>query len=370
MMGRMVGVLMTNPGSSAPRASRRRPEASAPAKNPGLELAIIGNPKGKRMPAKKKPRARRSPAKRPATTQKKRKNPNADFWRVGKQIPWKKHRPASATPAAAPKRRRRKTNPNADFWRVGQHIPWKKYRPSGSKTYRTGPRRRRNPPAASGVMGDLTGVGGALASIGKQPMGALHAVGGAAITAVGGTLVSGLIGRSLPAVSPGVARFLGAGIHLGTAVAASRLWKDPTRRRLALAGGLAVSLLELARPGSLARIVARIPGVNRLVAAPAPVPVRPMAGLGQDDEGAAGLGADDPVAVDGIADTDGRVQSLIEEGQAGVGYAPEDPTTAPVEGTGELVETMGALVQTYDMAGLGACNHTGRGNALTQVVTP
>lgn len=229
-------------------------------------------------------------------------------------------------------------------------------------------------------MGDLSGVGGALASIGKQPMGTLHVVGGAAITAVGGTLVSGLIGRSLPAVSPGVARLLGAGIHLSAAIAASRLWKDPTRRRLALAGGLAVSLLELARPGSIAGLVARIPGVNRLVAAPAPTPARPMAGLGQDedpmaglgqdDEGAAGLATDEPVAVDGIADTDGRVQALIEDGQAGVGYAPEDPTTMPVEGTGELVETMGSLVQTYDVAGLGACNHIGRANALTQVVTP
>jgi hypothetical protein len=197
-------------------------------------------------------------------------------------------------------------------------------------------------------MADVAGLGSALAAIAKQPIGLAWAGGGAALTAVGGNLVAAQVARVMPAMGAGMGRIVNAAVFAGVAVGASRLVKDPLKRRQLMAGGLAVAAIELLSPGKTYAVAARVPGLNRLLPAPAvganPAAVLAARGLsGYGDNGVA-MVEDEPVAVDGIAD-DGE-----DAGQP----APDG--------------TMGELVPTY-LDGLG-CPLTGRSNELTKLVTP
>jgi hypothetical protein len=356
----MGTVLMTNPPRSAD-ARKRRTRGGATANPPGLSLAVIGNPgrrsnpQGTTMKKKRssKRRARRAAvaharaATKTRTTATRRrvarrrrpapsaslgavtvpaaKNPSRKYWRVGKRIPWK--------------------NPSSRFWRVATKTPWKNPR-----------RRRRNPPtsAVGGLMADFTGLGSALAAIGKQPMGLAWTAGGAAVTAVGGNLVAAQVARVMPAMGPGLGRMVNAAVFAGVAVGASRLVKDPRTRRQMMAGGLAVAAIELLAPGKTYALAAKVPGLNRLLPAPT-VGADPAAMLaarrglaGYGDDGVAVV-EDEPVAVDGIADD---------------GEGDGDPAALPSpEGN-----HMGELVPTY-LNGLG-CPLSGRSNELTKLVTP
>ena len=256
-----------------------------------------------------------------------------------------------------------------------------------SRTGRKG--TKRNPPGVVGIGADFAGLGAALSDLGRNPKGFLWLGGGAAGTMIAGGIVGAQLGRVLPEMQPGMARLVNAATYAGTAVLLSRLPRDVTTRRQMLAGGLAVALWELAQPGATAPLVAKLPGVGRLVApadtkALARMPalqanppaqaqavaaaqpwyraggkVNPLNWLSGAEEG-------DPVSIDGIADDDGQVYGLADDDDAapmagGVG-ADDDGDSVPVSGVG----ADSAPLMTY-LGDLG-CPPSGRGNALTELV--
>ena len=298
---------MTRRRSSARRAARARRIARPTAKRRRRVLASAP--------------AAFATAPLPPAAPKRRRNPNRHFWRVGEQKPWK--------------------NPNRHYWRVGERKPWKNPR-----------RARRNPGAAAadhggGLMGDVRGLGSALADIARSPMGLAWAAGGAAVTAVGGNLVAAQVARMMPTMTPGTGRLVNAAVFAGVAVGASRLIRDRTRRRQVMAGGLAMAAVELLSPGKTFEITAKVPGLRSLLPMPAISAMPPHAELiarraalpapralaGTDPE---------PIAIDGLAEAE--------------------------PGGGDSSNAMGELVPTY-LNGLG-CPLTGRSNELTKLVTP
>lgn len=381
---------------------------------PGLALAVIGaNPqRGGQQHQRGTAMAKRT--RHRSTPKKTRRNPNALYWKVGPQIPWKPWRsspqalkalvksnnvnlsklsrpqrastpkPRKATVAAPPARPPLRVVKAASKPAiVVRAMPAR--RPS--RTGRKG--TKRNPPGIEGIGADFAGLGAALSDLGRNPKGFLWLGGGAAGTMVAGGIVGAQLGRVLPEMQPGMARLVNAATYAGTAVLLSRLPRDVTTRRQMLAGGLAVALWELAQPGATAPLVAKLPGIGRMIAPPdarslARMPalqanpaaqaqavaatqpwyraggkVNPLNWLAGAEEG-------DPVSVDGIADDDGQVYGLADEDDAAVPMAgsvgaEDDADSMTVSGVGDSAPLM-----TY-LGDLG-CPPSGRGNGLTQLV--
>ena len=209
---------------------------------PGLTLAVIGNParcstsrspKGTSMPKRstKRRAARATAAARQATAA-----PAPRQRRASRSV---RRAPVPAAAAAPPTRAApaAKRNPSRRYWRVSQQIPWKNPG-AAAATAATAPsaagrsRRRRssggNDGADSGLAGDVTGLGSALADIRRQPMGLAWVAGGAAATAVGGNLVAAQVAQFLPNGGAGVGRVVHAAVFAGVALGASRLLRHPT----------------------------------------------------------------------------------------------------------------------------------------------
>ncbi len=391
----MPAVLMTNP--------------------PGLALAVIGNPprgttnrRGKAMPKKTKARAA-----------KRRTNPSSLYWRVGAKTPWRtgpeaivardraalqaQRHPGVVLPSvrkrvAARAKAARKTAKRA----APKHavsVPLK-FAVAASKPSASKKRARRNPPgvasAGRGMIADFKGLGAALADLGKTPKGFLYLGGGALGTALAGGVLNVQLGRVMPAMQPGMARLVNFAGYAGSALLLSRLPKDAKTRQQMLAGGLAVALIELAKPGTTAPVVARIPGVDKLVSpATAEVALRTPALQAQPQVAAAvasaaqpwyraggnanpmnwlsGVAEGEPLSIDGIADDDGSIQGLADDdgmmsdgepGEISDGDMPSDSIAGPGIGT----DSGQPLVMTY-LNGLG-CPLTGRSNSLNSLVRP
>jgi hypothetical protein len=192
-------------------------------------------------------------------------------------------------------------------------------------------------------------------------------------------------------MQPGMARLVNFASYAGTALLLSRLPKDAKTRRQMLAGGLAVALIELAKPGTTAPVIAKIPGVDKLVA-PSSVAVAARTPALQAQPGAvaamtaaaqpwyraggnanpinwlSGAEEGDPIPVDGIADDDGSIEGLAEgDDDAGV-MGDGDTPTDDIAGPGIGSDSGQPLVMTY-LNGLG-CPLTGRSNSLNALVQP
>jgi hypothetical protein len=398
----MPAVLMTNPP-------------------PGLTLAVIGNPprgttnrRGKAMPKKSKARAA-----------KRRTNPSSLYWRVGTKTPWRtgpqaiaardraalmaQHHPGVVLPSVrkrvaarakavrtAPKRvaGRRSSSPRPA--RRAAPAPMKLSVLAAKPTTRAVAKRtRRNPPTAvstgKGIVADFKGLGSALADLGRNPKGLLYLGGGAFGSALAGGVLNVQLGRVLPAMQPGIARLVNFASYAGTALLLSRLPKDVKIRRQMLAGGLAVALIELAKPGTTAPVIAKIPGVDKLVA-PSSVAVAARTPALQAQPGAvaaltaaaqpwyraggnanpmnwlSGVEEGDPIPVDGIADDDGSIEGLADgDEDAGI-MGDGDTPTDNIAGPGIGADSGQPLVMTY-LNGLG-CPLTGRSNSLNALVQP
>lgn len=383
---------------------------------PGLALAVIGaNPQRggqhhQRGTAMAK-RSRHSPS-----AKKSRRNPNALYWKVGPQIPWKPWRSSPqalkalvksndvnlsklSRPQRASTPKARKVTVAAPPARPPLRVvkaaakpaivvrPMPSRRPS--RTGRKG--TKRNPPGIGGIGADFAGLGSALSDLGRKPAGFLWLGGGAAGTMIAGGIVGAQLGRVLPEMQPGMARLVNAATYAGTAILLSRLPHDVSMRRQMLAGGLAVALWELAQPGATVPLVAKLPGVGRLLAPADPqalarIPalqanppaqaqavaaaqpwyraggkLNPMNWLAGAEEG-------DPVSVDGIAD-DGQVYSLADDDDGAATVAGADDAgdeAVPVSGVSAAADSGSAPLMTY-LGDLG-CPSSGRGNGLTQLV--
>ncbi len=389
----MPAVLMTNP--------------------PGLALAVIGNPprgtpnrRGKTMPKKTKARAA-----------KRRTNPSSLYWRVGAKTPWRtgpeaivardraalqaQRHPGVVLPSVRKRVAARATAAQKKTKRAAPKravsVPLKfavaASKPAASK------RAKRNPPGAAGagMIADFKGLGAALADLGKHPKGFLFLGGGALGTALAGGVLNVQLGRVMPPMQPGVARLVNFASYAGTALLLSRLPKDARTRQQMLAGGLAVALIELAKPGTTAPMIAKIPGVDKLVApATAEVALRMPALQAQPEVAAAvasaaqpwyraggkanpvnwlsGVAEGEPIPVDGIADDDGSIQGLgdddaMNDGDPGeMSMADGDMPNDSIAGPGIGTDADQSLVMTY-LNGLG-CPLTGRPNGLNALVLP
>lgn len=297
---------------------------------PGLALAVIGNPGRQRRtrggsamatrhrhstsaasaPVRRRRRAVRAlaaaVAAAPALVRgrarahaRPRRNPNSVYWRVSSHTPWKTS--ASAVHERERQAMRAQKHPGVTVASVRRRVAAravttakttkKRSRPKstgriapalriisarsskpGKRTKSRSP--RRNPPPGygqAGLMGDLRGLMPALMEVQRHPMGLLWLGGGAAGAVVGGGILNAQLGRVLPALSPMVARVVNALGYASTAALLSRAGRSPQARRQLLAGGLAVALVELMKPGITTPLVARIPGMNGLL-----VPASPM----------------------------------------------------------------------------------------------
>ncbi len=406
---------------------------------PGLALAVIGA-----NPPRTKPKGRHpsrgtampSRARHHATTGKKtRRNPNALYWKVGPRIPWKPWRSSpqalqsmlrsndvNLSKLGKPQRVKRATTATkrqaAPVTRAVAPVKRAAAKPAmvirpvrpapiHRATHKRGKQTKRNPPGMIGGIGDdFAGLGAALSDLGKHPKGILWIGGGAAGTIIAGGVLGAQLGRVLPAMQPGMARLVNAATYAGTAVALSRLPRDPLMRRQLLAGGLAVALWELAQPGATAPLVAKIPGLGPLVqpsevqiavrtpalqanpAARAAVvtaaapwyrqggKVNPLNWFGSGVAGDESTG----IPVDGIAGDDGSYQSFLPP--AGAMRSPEmapgmqgDLGCATLTnygtGGGQSQSSMaGTDEQDPVLTLLGdlSCPSSGRSNELTQLV--
>ncbi len=404
----MPAVLMTNPP-------------------PGLALAVIGNPprgaarsttrQGKAMPAKKTK----------ARSAKRRANPSSLYWRVGSKTPWRttpeaivardratlqaQRHPGVVLPsvrAAVAKRSGKATGKRSGAAKrpAAKRAAPAPLRLSAVAAKPASKRTRRNPPAigggaGKGVVADFKGLGAALSDLGRNPKGLLYLGGGVLGTALAGGVLNVQLGRVLPTMQPGVARLVNFASYAGTALLMSRLPKDAKTRRQLLAGGLAVALIELVKPGTTAPVIAKIPGVDKLVA-PASIAVAARTPAVQAQPGAAaamttaaqpwyraggnanpvnwlsGVAEGEPIPVDGIADDDGFIEGLADGdddlgdddagdgGAIGDGEMPGDEIAGP--GIGADGDGGQPLVMTY-LNGLG-CPLTGRSNSLNSLVQP
>lgn len=391
----MPAVLMTNP--------------------PGLALAVIGNPprgttnrRGKAMP--KKPKARAA---------KRRTNPSSLYWRVGAKTPWRtgpqaivardratlqaQRHPGVVLPSvrkrvAARAKAARKTAKRSAPKRA-MSVPLK-FAVAASKPTSSKKRARRNPPgvasAGRGMIADFKGLGAALADLGKHPKGFLFLGGGALGTALAGGVLNVQLGRVMPPMQPGMARLVNFASYAGTALLLSRLPKDAKTRQQMLAGGLAVALIELAKPGTTAPVIAKIPGIDKLVApASVAVALRTPAIQAQPQVAAAiasaaqpwyraggnanpvnwlsGVAEGEPISIDGIADDDGSIEGLADDddamGDDDSGEMPMGDDEIPSDSMSGIGTDSGqSLVMTY-LNGIG-CPLTGRSNSLNSLVRP
>lgn len=263
-------------------------------------------------------------------------------------------------------------------------------RPAAKKRKAT----KRNPPSIAGIGADFAGLGSALSDLGRRPMGFLWLGGGAAGTMIAGGVIGAQLGRIMPEMQPGIARLVNAATYASTAVLLSRMPRDVTTRRQMLAGGLAIALWELAQPGATVPLVAKIPGVGRMIAPPNTQALARMPALQANPSAQAqavaaaqpwyraggkvnpinwlaGAEEGDPVSVDGIADDDGQVYGLTDDDDAaasmagaGTGATDDDAFPSPMSISG--VGSDSAPLMTY-LNGLG-CAPSERGNGLTQLV--
>jgi hypothetical protein len=367
------------------------------------------------------------PAKAKARSAKRRTNPSSLYWRVGSKTPWRttpeaivardraalqaQRHPGVVLPsvrAAVAKRSgkgggKRAATPKRVAAKRAAPAPLKLSVVAAKPAARAVAKRtRRNPPwvasTGQGVVGDFKGLGAALADLGKNPKGLLYLGGGALGAALAGGVVNVQLGRVLPAMQPGIARLVNFASYAGTALLLSRLPKDAKTRRQMLAGGLAVALIELAKPGTTAPVVAKIPGVDKLVA-PASVAVAARTPAVQAQPGAAaaltaaaqpwyraggnanpmnwlsGIAEGEPIPVDGIADEDGSIEGLADgdddlgDDEAGDGAVGDDGMPGDeIAGPGIGADGGQPLVMTY-LNGLG-CPLTGRSNSLNALVQP
>ena len=376
----------------------------------GLALAVIGNPprgttnrRGKAMPKKTKARAA-----------KRRTNPSSLYWRVGSKTPWRtgpqaivardratlqaQRHPGVVLPsvrkrvAARAKTAQKKTKRAAPKRAVSVPL---KFAVAASKPTASKKRARRNPPgvagAGRGVIADFKGIGAALADLGKHPKGLLFLGGGALGTALAGGVLNVQLGRVMPAMQPGMARLVNFASYAGTALMLSRLPKNAKTRQQMLAGGLAVALIELANPGTTAPVIAKIPGLEKLVApASATVALRTPALQAQPQAAAAvaaaaqpwyraggnanpvnwlsGVAEGEPISIDGIADDDGSIEGLADDESGEMPMGDDETPGDSISGLGIGTDSGQPLVMTY-LNGLG-CPLTGRSNSLNSLVRP
>jgi hypothetical protein len=423
----MPALLMTNPPARSGKAKSTKPAKKlAPAKRsaakrtnpPGLALAVIGNPptssvprKGTTMTAKNRTRPKA----------KRRTNPSSLYWRVGAKTPWRtgpeaiiardraalqsQRHPGVVLPsvrkrvAARDQAAQKKTKRAAPKRAVSVPL---KFAVAASKPAASKKRARRNPPgvaagAGRGLIADFKGLGAALADLGKHPTGFLYLGGGALGAALAGGVLNVQLGRVMPPMQPGMARLVNFASYAGTALLLSRMPKDAKTRQQMLAGGLAVALIELAKPGTTAPVIAKIPGVDKLVApATAEVALRTPAVQAQPEVAAAvasaaqpwyraggkanpvnwlsGVAEGEPIAVDGIADDDGSIQGLSDDDAMNDGdpgempMADGDMPNDSIAGPGIGTDADQPLVMTY-LNGLG-CPLTGRPTGLNALVQP
>ena len=387
---------------------------------PGLALAVIGANPQRGGQHSQRGTTMSTSSRRRSTDKKTKRNPNALYWKVGPQIPWKpwraspqalkalvksndvnlsklarpqrastptprKPRPAAATaaPARPPLRVvRAASKPTI----VVHQLPARRPTRAGRKG------TKRNPPEAVGLGADFAGLGAALTDLGRNPKGFLWLGGGAAGTMIAGGIVGAQLGRVLPEMKPGIARMVNAITYAGTAVLLSRLPRDASARRQVLAGGLAIALWELAMPGATTPMVAKLPGIGALVApadakALARVPALQANPTVKEQAVAAAQpwyrsggnwnpvnwlsGADDgdPASIDGIAAADGRVHRLtdgdMDPTMAGTG-GNDDADMSSMSGVGAAADAASAPLMTY-LGDLG-CPSSGHGNDLTELV--
>ncbi len=358
------------------------------------------------------------PKKTKARAAKRRTNPSSLYWRVGSKTPWRtapeaivardratlqaQRHPGVVLPsvrkrvAARDKAAQKKAKRSAPKRSVA--APWK----FSVATAKPAKRTRRNPPgmagAGRGVIADFKGIGAALADLGKHPKGILFLGGGALGTALAGGVLNVQLGRVMPAMQPGMARLVNFASYAGTALMLSRLPKDAKTRQQMLAGGLAVALIELATPGTTAPVIAKIPGIDKLVApTSAAVALRTPALQAQPQAAAAvaaaaqpwyraggnanpvnwlsGVAEGEPISIDGIADDDGSIEGLADDDDAmggdDSGEMPMGDEEIPgdsISGPGIGTDSGQSLVMTY-LNGLG-CPLTGRSNSLNSLVRP
>ncbi len=359
------------------------------------------------------------PKKTKSRAAKRRTNPSSLYWRVGSKTPWRtgpnaivardratlqaQRHPGVVLPsvrkrvAARHKAAQKKATRAAPKRAVS--VPLKfavAAKPTASKK-----RTRRNPPGAAdmgrGVIADFKGLGAALADLGKNPKGILFVGGGALGTALAGGVLNVQLGRIMPVMAPGMARLVNFASYAGTALMLSRLPKDTKTRRQMLAGGLAVALIELAKPGTTAPVVAKIPGMEKFVAptsvevalrtpalqaqpqiaaavASAAQPWYRAGGKANPVNWLSGVGNGEPIPVDGIADEDGSIQGLADDDAMNDGdpgempMADGDMPNDSIAGPGIGTDADQPLVMTY-LNGLG-CPLTGRANSLNALVRP
>jgi hypothetical protein len=385
----MPAVLMTNPP-------------------PGLALAVIGNPprgttkrRGNIMPKKK------SAKKYLGRTKKRRTNPSSLYWRVSSKTPWRtgpetilarsraalqaQRHPGVVLPSV---RKRVARRDKRAVKKAAQKTVNKSAAPVKLSLMKsTRMKKRRNPPAlrsaGRGVIQDMKGIGAALADLGKNPTGVLYLGGGVLGTALAGGIMNVQLGRVLPVLPPLMARLVNFASYAGTAVALSRIPKNSKTRQQLLAGGLAVALIELAKPGTTAPVVAAIPGINKLVAPSSPaVALRAPAQQAQNLQTAAapwyraggkanpvnwlsGISTGEPLSVDGIVGDDGNIQGLSDnddnlgDGETGDTISGDMPSDDLADISGDSGQP---LVMTY-LNGLG-CAPSGKGNSLNALVQP
>ncbi len=354
------------------------------------------------------------PKKTKARAAKRRTNPSSLYWRVGSKTPWRtgpqaivardratlqaQRHPGVVLPSvrkrvAARAKAARKTA-KREAPKRPMSVPLK-FAVAASKPAASKKRARRNPPgvasASRGVIADFKGLGAALADLGKNPKGFLYLGGGALGTALAGGVLNVQLGRVMPAMQPGMARLVNFAGYAGSALLLSRLPKDAKTRRQMLAGGLAVALIELAKPSSTAPVVARIPGMDKLVApATAEVALRTPALQAQPQLAAAvasaaqpwyraggnanpmnwlsGVAEGEPLSIDGIADDDGSIEGLADDDSGETSMGDDESPGDSISGSGIGTDSGQSLVMTY-LNGLG-CPLTGRSNSLNSLVRP
>jgi hypothetical protein len=271
--------------------------------NPGLALAVIGNPprKGRPMAKSKKKKSGMSAAQK-AAFKKRMAAGRAAKAAARASRPAAKSAPRAATAKRTVRRKsRRKVASKAPrtvaVTRSGRGLsvktlanpgPGKK---PGKRRGRRGKRSFFRNPAdgfVATLVADLKSVPGLLSDLTK-PM-ALVAMGGAAAgsVVVGAHLSTRVMGM-LPASMAGndlARRAVNAVAFALPALAVSRLIKDPVLRRRILFGGLVVGAAEAAIPGIAADTVAKLPVVGAIMPAPpapaAYVPAKPLKGLAMD----------------------------------------------------------------------------------------
>lgn len=350
---------------------------------------------------------------------KRRRNPSSLYWRVNDKIPWRtspaqivardraslqqQQHPGVVLPSVrkrvAARRATKKTSPGQ------QTFPfYDRFRPHVNPR-RSARHPRRNPSdainARRGILSDFTGIGSAVMDIKNHPKGFLYLGGGALGTAIAAGAINVQLGRFMPAIPSGFARIINFTSYAGTALMLSRIPRNTTQRRQMLAGGLAVALIELMKPGSTAPMVAKIPGVGNFVAPSTPaIALRTPAVQSQPAVAAAlnasaqpwykaggkvnplnwlsGLENREPMPVDGVVGYDGAVYGLGNDDLMGDSESADNSMSDDMPGN-DSVAGVGAnpsygtdagqpLVMTY-LNGLG-CELTGRPNALNALVQP